>query len=245
MIEFHDVYQSFGNNEVLKGLSFTVKDGECFVLMGPSGSGKSTTLLHIVGVLRPQSGKILVHGVNVNDADDEVLQELRRKVGMVFQGGALINWLNVYDNVALPLRETQNLPEAEIEKRVVESLRKVLLHKDLKKLPSELSGGMRKRVALARALVTAPPLILYDEPTAGLDPAMSVQIANLILDFKSHGVTSVVVTHDVGCARHVADRIAILSDGKIQVEGGVDLLDSKNPHVLEFLGNKIPTGGSR
>ncbi|MFN0206455.1 MAG: ABC transporter ATP-binding protein [Planctomycetota bacterium] len=245
MIEFQDVYQNFGKNEVLKGLSFKVNDGDCYVLMGPSGSGKSTTLLHIVGVLKPKKGRIIVHGVNVNDADEEVLQELRRKVGMVFQGGALINWLNVFDNVALPLRETQDLPEDEIEKRVIESLARVLLDKELTKLPSELSGGMRKRVALARALVTAPPLILYDEPTGGLDPAMSVQIANLILEFKRHGVTSVVVTHDVECARRVADRIGILSEGKIIVEGGVSLLDSNDPHVLEFLGHKAPTGGSR
>lgn len=238
MIEFRDVYQSFGDRPVLQGLSFKVRDGECFVLMGPSGSGKSTTLLHIVGVYRAQAGEVIVQGIDVGKAmnDPEVLFKLRRQVGMVFQGGALLNWLSVYDNVALPLRETLNLPESEITERVNDALKKVLLSRDARKVPSELSGGMRKRVALARALVTRPPLILYDEPTAGLDPSMSAQIANLIVDFRKHGVTSVVVTHDVECARRVADRIAILIDGKIQVEGDRSLLDSDHPSVREFLG---------
>jgi phospholipid/cholesterol/gamma-HCH transport system ATP-binding protein len=244
MIEFQGVYQNFGGRDVLKGLTFSVRDGECFVLMGPSGSGKSTTLLHIVGVHRAKAGRVLVHGVNVGDADPEVLAELRRKIGMVFQGGALINWLSVYDNVALPLRETMNLPETEVHRRVIDALAQVLLESDKDKFPSELSGGMRKRVALARSLVARPPLILYDEPTAGLDPAMSRQIGNLIIDFKKQGVTSVVVTHDVECARHVADRIAILSDGRIQAEGGPEILESNNHHVLEFLGKTVPSGGT-
>ncbi|MBI3818350.1 MAG: ATP-binding cassette domain-containing protein [Planctomycetes bacterium] len=239
MIEFKDVFQSFGGRPVLRGLSFNVKDGECFVLMGPSGSGKSTTLLHIVGVYKARRGEVVVQGVDVgkNIDNPDVLVGLRRKIGLVFQGGALVNWLNVYDNVALPLREALELEENEIESRVNDALEKVLLSNDSEKLPSELSGGMRKRVALARALVTRPPLILYDEPTAGLDPAMSAQIARLIVDFSQHGVTSVVVTHDVDCARRVASRIAILSKGKIQVEGDKSLLDGNHPSVLEFLGH--------
>lgn len=242
MIEFRDVRQAFNGREVLKGLSFKVNDGECFVLMGPSGSGKSTTLLHIVGVYKAIEGDVVVQGIDVGAhmKHQDVLFRLRRQIGMVFQGGALLNWLNVYDNVALPLRETemQNITEDEVNSRVTDALQKVSLENEATKTPAELSGGMRKRVALARALVTRPPLILYDEPTAGLDPAMSAQIANLIVDFKQHGVTSVVVTHDPDCARRVADRIAILANGKIQVEGDRALLNSNHPEVLKFLGHE-------
>lgn len=239
MIEFDNVYQDFNGRSVLAGLSFKVRDGETFVLMGPSGSGKSTTLLHIVGVYRAKKGRVIVQGVDVGQAmdDQEVLFKLRRQLGMVFQGGALLNWLSVFDNVALPLRETRAMSPSEIKDRVEVALKRVLLEQEYQKYPSELSGGMRKRVALARALATEPPLILFDEPTAGLDPAMSTEIGNLINEFKcKHGVTSIVVTHDVDLAKRVGDRIAILSGGKIQVEGDRTLLDSKDPHVLEFLG---------
>jgi phospholipid/cholesterol/gamma-HCH transport system ATP-binding protein len=186
-------------------------------------------------------------GVDITRLARERLEPLRRKIGFLFQSGALINWLNVFDNVALPLRETWRLGDAEVVKRVMESLARVGLEHDRDKFPSQLSGGMRKRVGLARAIVTRPEIVLYDEPTAGLDPAMSAQIENLILDLKKNlGVTSIVVTHDTQCASLVADRIAILSEGNIRAEGGRELLTSDNPWVTRFLGRPAAaTGDSR
>ncbi len=243
MIEFQDVHQGFHGRPVLKGLSFRVRQGETFVLMGPSGSGKSTTLLHIVGVHRARSGKVLVQGIDVGEASPEEMSLLRRRIGMVFQSAALLNWLDVFDNVALPLRETTETPEAQVKARVQEALAMVKLEEDGDKFPHELSGGMRKRVGLARAIVTNAPLILYDEPTAGLDPAMSSQIDHLIRNLqKTLGVTSVVVTHDVRTAERVADRMAILSGGRVRAEGGRDLLGSDDPVVREFLGKAVPAG---
>lgn len=246
MIEFRDVHKAFGDRPVLEGLSFHVRKGESYVIMGPSGSGKSTTLLHMVGVHRADQGQVLVQGIDVADAGIEELTALRQRIGMVFQGGALLNWLNVYDNVALPLRETRSTPEPEVKERVEEALKLVWLWNDRAKLPSELSGGMRKRVGLARAIVTRPEIILYDEPTAGLDPAMSLQIDHLILDMKRRlGVTSVVVTHDIPCATRVGDRIGIISGGRIDVEGDPGILESRNPCVLRFLGHGSIPGDVR
>jgi phospholipid/cholesterol/gamma-HCH transport system ATP-binding protein len=173
----------------------------------------------------------------VGRAGPERLRLLRRNIGFLFQSGALMNWLDVYDNVALPLREAQELPEREVRGRVEEALNLVRLWPDRRKIPSELSGGMRKRVGLARALVTRPPLILYDEPTTGLDPAMAAQIVQLIRDLQKRlGVTSVVVTHDLECAAEVADRIGVLMGGRLEAEGDRRLLESQEPAILEFLG---------
>jgi phospholipid/cholesterol/gamma-HCH transport system ATP-binding protein len=246
-IEFHGVSQAFDGRPVLQELTFEVRQGETFALMGPSGTGKSTALLHIVGIHKPIAGRVHVMGVDITRLARERLEPLRRKIGFLFQSGALINWLNVFDNVALPLRETWRLGDAEVVKRVMESLARVGLEHDRDKFPSQLSGGMRKRVGLARAIVTRPEIVLYDEPTAGLDPAMSAQIENLILDLKKNlGVTSIVVTHDTQCASLVADRIAILSEGNIRAEGGRELLTSDNPWVTRFLGRPAAaTGDSR
>lgn len=246
-IEFQDVCQAFDGKPVLQNLTFQVRQGETFALMGPSGSGKSTALLHIVGIHRPLSGRVLVMGADITKLPRQQLDSMRRKIGFLFQSGALINWLNVFDNVALPLRETDRVSDADAAQRVMEALTRVGLENDRNKFPSQLSGGMRKRVGLARAIVTRPAIVLYDEPTAGLDPAMSAQIEQLILDLKKNlGVTSIVVTHDTQCASLVADRIGILSDGKIQIEGGSELLTSDNPWVSRFLGKPVvATGGSR
>ena len=211
--------------------------------MGPSGSGKSTTLLHIVGVYRARRGGVDVMGVDVGRQGVEELRSLRRKVGFLFQGAALIGWLSVYDNVALPLRETMQIPKDEIRERVHKALQLVRLWPDHNKYPSELSGGMRKRAGLARAIITNPEIILYDEPTAGLDPAMSAQIEQLIRNLRETvGVTSVLVTHDVQCASTCGSRIGILSEGRLQAEGGPDLLRSEEPAVLRFLGKAVAAG---
>lgn len=245
-IEFQDVWQDFGSRPVLKGLTFSVRAGETFALMGPSGSGKSTSLLHVVGIHRPTRGRVLVMGVDVGRQTRLELEPLRRRIGFLFQSGALINWLSVFDNVALPLREAHGLPEPEVERRAMEALERVGLETDAQKFPAQLSGGMRKRVGLARAIVTRPEVVLFDEPTAGLDPAMSAQIERLIVDLKNNlGVTSIVVTHDTECARLVADRIAILWDGTIRAEGGPDLLTSEDPWVNRFLGNAAAAGDLR
>lgn len=246
MIEFQDVHSAFGDHPVLKGLTFRVNKGETFVLMGPSGSGKSTTLLHMVGVHRATRGRVIVQGVDVSRAEGEELRMLRRNIGFLFQSGALVAWLSVYENVALPLREAYELPDDEIHDRVQRALQHVRLWGHRDKFPSELSGGMRKRVGLSRAIVTEPLILLFDEPTAGLDPGMSLQIDNLIKDLSTRlGSTAIVVTHDVSCAQHVADRIGILMDGVIKAEGDKTLLESDDPAVVEFLGRETAAGGSR
>lgn len=246
VIEFQDVVKVLGGRTVLDGLRFAVRKGETFVLMGPSGTGKSTALLHIVGIYRPEAGRVLVMGQDLAKLAPLEMEPVRRKIGFVFQGAALLNWLDVFDNVALPLREARNLPEAEVGPRVREALELVRLWADRSKYPSELSGGMRKRVGLARAIVTRPEIVLYDEPTAGLDPAMSTQIERIMSDLKeSMGVTSVLVTHDTRCAEAVGDRIAILAEGRVRAEGAPSLLASSDPWVLQFLGKAASTGAPR
>ena len=246
MIEFRDVQSGFGDKVVLQGLSFHVNKGETFVLMGPSGSGKSTTLLHMVGVYRAQEGRVLLQGIDVGRAEPAELHQLRRNIGFLFQSGALLNWLSVFENVALPLREAYQLDEDEIESRVKEALELVRLWEHREKLPAQLSGGMRKRTGLARAIVTRPPILLVDEPTTGLDPGMSHQVDKFIRDLnKRMGTTCVVVTHDILCAQRVADRIGILKDGRIQAEGGADLLETDDPVVMEFLGKTAASGEAR
>ncbi|TAH34889.1 MAG: ABC transporter ATP-binding protein [Planctomycetota bacterium] len=240
MIELQQVTKSFNGQKVLDGLDGTVAAGECLVVMGPSGSGKSVLLRHIIGLLRPDSGKVLVEGKSVPDLSPEELRALRRDMGYLFQSGALINWMNAHENVALPLRETTDLGEDEIRSRVQRVLALVQLEQAAEKFPSELSGGMQKRVGLARALVTEPRIILYDEPEAGLDPEMSANINRAIRQLKEElRMTSVVVTHSINCALTVGDRLAVLEHGRFLVEGTPqEVLDSDMPRVQQFLGAK-------
>jgi len=237
MIEFIDVYKSFGTHQVLNGLNFKINQGESFAIIGRSGCGKSVTLKLMVGLLKPESGKVIVDGIDVAKAYGEKLNQVRRKFGFLFQSGALLNSLAVGDNIALPLREQGVVPEPEIAKRVSEVLGLLGLE-DLEKLmPAELSGGMRKRVALARAIIMRPEIILYDEPTTGLDPIMANVINELIIRMKEHfKITSVVVTHDMNSTFMVADQIALLYQGKIMRTGTPkEFQTTLDPYIKQFV----------
>jgi phospholipid/cholesterol/gamma-HCH transport system ATP-binding protein len=244
IVEMLDVRKRFEGNEVLKGVSLTVERGETMVIMGGSGSGKTVTLRLIAGLIWPTSGTVRVFGVRIDTLGEEALLPIRRRMGYVFQGAALFDSLSVHENVAYPLREHTSLGEAEIRERVLHFLSLVGLGADvLKLLPSELSGGMRKRVGIARALVLAPELVLYDEPTAGLDPTNARLITELVESLKAEGAseTSLIVTHDLDFARSVSDLIAVLIGGRIAQVGPPDaVLHSTLPEVQAFMAGKAP-----
>ena len=227
------LHKSFGAQKVLDGIDFEVRPGEIFVIMGPSGSGKSVLLKHLIGLEEPDAGEILINGESISTP--EIAAKYR--MALVFQSGALLNSLTVGENVGLYLAEHRLKPPAEIEQIVSEKLEDVGLEDAMDKMPSELSGGMKKRAAIARALVIEPQLILYDEPTSELDPLSSVVIGNEILDLKRRiGVTSLVVSHDRDLAFGVADRIAVIADGKIITVGTPDEVKNfNNPLVQNFL----------
>lgn len=237
MIRLADVHKSFGEGRVLDGVSLDIKRGETFVIIGMSGTGKTVTLKHIAGLLEPDSGDVLIDGVKMNGAPRMVREDLRMKMGIVFQSGALINWLSVYENVALPLVERRRHGAAEIERIVDEKLHLFGLSDAKHRMPGELSGGMKKRVCLARVLVRDPGIILYDEPTSGLDPVMSRIINTLIRQMKQDfQVTSVVVTHDMHSAYDIADRIAMIYEGKIiECDVPEKIKNSDNPVVRQFV----------
>ena len=221
-IEFRNVSKRLGGALVLDGLSFDVGKGEIFSIVGPSGTGKSVTLKHIVGLMEPDSGA-------VRTATDHI--------GYLFQSGALLAWMSVYENVALPLVETTRLSESEIDAKVMDALRAVGLDGDAEKYPSEISGGMQKRAGLARAIVCDAEVILYDEPTSGLDPVTSANIMRLICDIRTRrGVTSVVVTHDLSAALRASDRILLLDGGRAVIcATPAEFAASADPRVAEFL----------
>jgi phospholipid/cholesterol/gamma-HCH transport system ATP-binding protein len=243
MIEFREVHKSFGTRVVLEGVSLVIPDGQTTVLMGFSGSGKSVVLKHIVGLLEPDAGSVMVDGLTVGELDRDELMQLRTRIGFVFQFAALFDSLSVYDNLALGLRR-QGLPPEEIERRIVESLGVVELPGTEQRFPAELSGGMRKRVGIARAIALRPRYILYDEPTTGLDPVTTAAMDDLMLRAKRElGATSVVVTHDVRSAFAVADRIAFLYQGRIRQVGSVeDIRATDDPVVRGFVEGHPVTG---
>lgn len=240
-IELRDVHKSFGAQKVLDGLSFRVEQGRSLVLMGPSGSGKSVILKHVIGLLRPDSGTVEVLGRAVPTLSRTELRTLRRDMGYLFQHAALLNWMSVFDNVALPLREGRTCGEKEIRERVRKTLALVHLEDAEAKLPEQLSGGMQKRVGLARALITEPKVILYDEPEAGLDPEMSANVSAMIRRLKEElGTTAIAVTHSTSCARAIGDELAVFEKGRILISGPpAEVLASDHPRVREFLGTPI------
>jgi phospholipid/cholesterol/gamma-HCH transport system ATP-binding protein len=238
MIELRSVHKRLGSRQILADMNLSVAKGMNFVLMGPSGCGKSVTLKHIIGILKPDQGSVTVDGQEVPTMDRAQLMALRKRMGYLFQNGALINWLTVADNVALPLREHSRLPKSELDDRVQQALRVVKLDHAAAQFPPSISGGMKLRAGLARALVTNPECVLYDEPNAGLDPIISQQIHELIAEVRDNlGVTGLIVTHSRACATQCGDRIGILSEGRIAVEGSVaEMVASAHPLARAFLG---------
>lgn len=237
VIQFKEVRKSFGTQQVLRGLNLSIPKGKITVIIGRSGGGKSVILKHMIGLLQPDAGKVVVDDVTLSTLDSIQLREIRMKFGMLFQNAALFDSLNVYDNVAFPLVEHADMNLAQMGKRVKELLTLVGLPDIGHKMPAELSGGMRKRVGLARAIALKPEIILYDEPTTGLDPIMTDAIDNLILSMqKELGITSVVISHDIAATFHVADQIAMINDGKIILAGTPDeFRTTTNPLVRQFL----------
>jgi len=236
-LKVEGLYKAIGEQEILRGVDLEVKQGETMVLIGRSGEGKSVFLKHLLGLMRPDAGRILVEGKNLCSLAERELGELRRKVGILFQNGALFDSMTVGENVGFPLWENGERDGAAIARRVYESLDLVELAEHKDKMPINLSGGMRKRVALARAIISRPQCILYDEPTAGLDPVVSDSINQLIRRLqKTLCVTSVVVTHDMKSVFHIADRIAYLRGGQVYFLGGRDeLKSSRDPIIQAFV----------
>jgi phospholipid/cholesterol/gamma-HCH transport system ATP-binding protein len=236
MIKIEGLWKGFGGTEVLRGLDLEIRDSETIVIIGRSGGGKSVLLKHLCGLLKPDKGKVLVDGVDIVPLDEEELTPIRKQFGFLFQSAALFDSMTLYDNVAFPLREERR-PEAEIHKRVEEALTIVDLLQAQDKKPAELSGGMRKRAGLARAVVATPKYVLYDEPTTGLDPIRADNINQLILRLHDQlHVTGVAVTHDMVSAYKIADRIAMLHEGGIHMVGTPkEIQATEDPIVKQFI----------
>jgi phospholipid/cholesterol/gamma-HCH transport system ATP-binding protein len=239
MIKLRNVHKAFGKQVVLNGVDFEVREGETVALLGPSGTGKSVLLKHVIGLIRPDTGEIFVDEKDVSRLKRKQLSELRSQIGYVFQNGALFDSMNVFENVRLGITDENKYADLEYcRQRVGECIRLVNLPPDtVEKYPAQLSGGMRKRVGIARAIAGKPKYLLYDEPTSGLDPVNADIIDGLVKRLDEElGVTSVMVTHDVRGAFRVADRLALLSEGRIVMQGTPqEFLDSKDPKVREFL----------
>ncbi|MDP2982571.1 MAG: ABC transporter ATP-binding protein [Candidatus Latescibacter sp.] len=236
-IELREVYKSFGNNQVLRGVSLSARQGETLAIIGQSGVGKSVILKLMVGLIKPDRGMVLVDGEDINDAGEESLFRIRKKFGFLFQGSALLDSLTVEENVGLGLTEHLSFSQGEIRRIVADKLGMVGMQGVEDYLPSDLSGGMKKRVGLARAIAMEPEIILYDEPTTGLDPITADSINELIVYLKNRlAITSVVVTHDMTSVRRVADRVAMLHDGEIIFTGTIAELDiTDDPVVRQFI----------
>jgi phospholipid/cholesterol/gamma-HCH transport system ATP-binding protein len=247
-VEFVDVYKAFGRNRILRGVNMGLPEGMVSMIIGPSGTGKSVCIKHMVGLLYPDDGDVVVHGESVPNMPDDQLFEMRKKFGLLFQDGALFGSMNIFDNVAFPLRQHTEKGEDEVEDIVMHRLNEVGLGNARTLFPNELSGGMRKRAGFARALVLEPDILLFDEPDSGLDPVRTALLGELILEIhrdmmdeakkkkKAHLPTFCVITHDIMSARRVADYINVLWKGRI-VEAGPaeDMLNSDNPFIRQFL----------
>jgi len=247
-IQIIDLHKSFGGQKVLDGIDLAIEKGKITVIIGKSGGGKSVLMKHLIGLMKPDRGEIWVDGTDITQLDEKSLNNVRKKFGMLFQEAALFDSMNVFDNVAFPLREHTKFSEKEIERIVEERLKSVGLLGFTEKMPSELSGGMKKRVGLARALVLDPDIILFDEPTSGLDPIIALTIEDLIIETQTHlKKTYIVISHDILGMFRIADKVAMLYNGKI-VEFGTpyEIKRSSKEAIKEFLkATKIPgfTGG--
>jgi phospholipid/cholesterol/gamma-HCH transport system ATP-binding protein len=237
MIEIVDLRKSFKSQVVLNGLNLTISKGELVAIIGQSGGGKSVLLKHMIGLIKPDEGHIFIEGADITAVRGRELDEIRKKFGVVFQEGALFDSLTVYGNIAFPLRERTNINEKEVRERVFHALDHVGLKGMGNKHPAEISGGMKRRVALARALITEPSIVLFDEPTTGLDPIILHSIHRLIsVTHKKYGFTGVIISHEIPEIFSVADRIAMLYNGTI-VEAGTpeEIQKSSDPHVRQFI----------
>lgn len=230
VIEIKELYKSFGTNEVLKGVNLTVNKGENLVVLGKSGSGKSITIKCIVGLMGINKGEIKVFGSDITKMDNSELNKIRVRIGFLFQNAALYDSMSVRENLGFTLkRHAKDLSAEEVENQIKEILESVGLSEAIDKMPSELSGGMRKRIGLARTLILKPEIILYDEPTTGLDTITSREISELVLEIqKKYKTSSIIITHDMACAKHTSDRLMILKDGVIHAEGTYDELEKSD-----------------
>jgi phospholipid/cholesterol/gamma-HCH transport system ATP-binding protein len=237
MIEVRDLKKTFGTQKVLDGISFRIEPGESVVIIGRSGCGKSVLLKHLIGLLHADSGEVIIDDENINAMDERQLLEVRRKFGMLFQSAALFDSLNVAENISFVLRRERRLSDHEINERVEEVLEMVELSGIQKKKPSELSGGMRKRVGLARAIIYKPEIVLYDEPTTGLDPVVSDSIDQLIIRVREKlKITTIVVTHDTRSMRRVGQKILMMVNGKIYAAGTPEeIFSSQDPVIYRFV----------
>lgn len=237
VIEIKNLHKTFGDNKVLDGVNATIYKGEDVVILGRSGSGKSVTIKCLVGLERPDKGKIEVFGIDITQLNSKELNEIRPRIGFMFQNGALYDSMSVRQNLIFTLKHhDKDISEAEVEEKITEALDNVGLLEAIDKMPAELSGGMRKRIGMARTLIVKPEIILYDEPTSGLDTITAREISELMVDIqKKNKTTSVIITHDLACAKLTGDRILVLKDGKISAEGTyAELEKSKDPSVQSF-----------
>ncbi len=226
ILEIHDLKKSFGENDVLKGFNMQLKEGENLVIMGKSGSGKSVMIKCLMGLMQPDSGDIQIMGKTVLELDQGELDQLRKKIGFLFQGSALYDSMTVRENLEFPLRK-QDMPQEEKDKLVYQALESVGLLDAIDLLPNELSGGMKRRIALARAIILHPKIIIYDEPTTGLDPITAKEIIQLMREIQNmYGSSALIITHDVDCSRVIADRMILLIDGVNYAEGSFKELSS-------------------
>jgi len=237
VIELRDLHKAFHLNRVLRGVDLSIRDGETFTILGGSGSGKSVCLKHMIGLLKPDAGRVLMFGRDITSASEDELIAVRKNAAMIFQSAALFDSLSVYGNVAYPLREHRDWNEAQIAERVAECLEAVGMGGAEALMPAELSGGMRKRVGVARGIALEPRAILYDEPTTGLDPANQRRIGELIQSLQRRlGITSVVVTHELELCFAISDRVALLKRGRIAAMGvAAEIRRSEHPDVVAFL----------
>ncbi len=241
MIALERLSKSFNGIKVLDNLDIKFEEKEITVVIGRSGGGKSVMLKHIIGLIKPDSGKVLINDLDINSLKKKELNEIRKKFGMVFQDGALLDSLSVFENVAFPLRQHLKIHENDIKDKVNSILKDVGLEGQEQKMPSEISGGMRKRVGVARALILNPEIMLFDEPTSGLDPIMSDVINNLIIRMHDKfKFTGIIISHDIEAAYKTGDKIAMLYEGKIIEEGASgDFRNSKNPVVKQFVSGSM------
>jgi len=236
VVKLEHVTKSFGGHKVLDDITFEIPKAKAFVLLGRSGTGKSVTLRHIIGLVQPDQGHVFVDGRDITELDRRGLADVRKHIGFLFQNAALFDSMTVGENVAFPMRRHTDLSDGEIRDRATRKLADVGLERDFDKMPADLSGGMKKRAGLARAMALDPSLLLVDEPSAGLDPITSAEIDELLVERKRGGTTLVVVTHNIPSARTIGDELALLHEGRIVAQGTVDELDrSDDPLVQAFM----------